>query len=166
MSWKKGKLPDLGRVALGAALVIGVGLWLWGRATGATEIDPAASPIPWRTDLDAALAEARRDEKPVIVDFYADWCPPCREMERTTFADERVQKRLEKLIPVKIDVDAQHRIARRHNVRVLPTSLVIAPNGEVLARRPGYSGVEAYLDFLPPPPREKPEPGSLGREPG
>ena len=54
-------------------------------------------------DLDAAIASSRR---PVVLDFYADWCVSCKEMDRFTFADAAVQKRLDGALLLRADVTA------------------------------------------------------------
>ena len=54
-------------------------------------------------ELDRALARAG---KPVMLDFYADWCVTCKEMERLTFRDEEVKKRLGAMLLLQVDVTA------------------------------------------------------------
>jgi thioredoxin:protein disulfide reductase len=55
-------------------------------------------------ELDQAIAAAAG--KPVMLDFYADWCVSCKEMERYTFSDTEVRKRLADLVKVQADVTA------------------------------------------------------------
>lgn len=55
-------------------------------------------------DLNATLAEAKRQQKPVMLDFYAYWCIPCREMEHSVFSDSVVMKSLEDTIVIQADV--------------------------------------------------------------
>ena len=63
------------------------------------------------TDLQSALASS--SGKPVMLDFYADWCVACKEMERYTFSDQEVQKRLGDFVKLQADVTAnspQHQV--------------------------------------------------------
>ncbi len=55
-------------------------------------------------ELDARLTDAKADGKPVLLYFYADWCVSCKELERYTFSDARVQARLQNVVILKADV--------------------------------------------------------------
>ena len=57
-------------------------------------------------ELDARLAAAKADGRAVMLDFYADWCVSCKEMETFTFSDARVQARLADVVLLKADVTA------------------------------------------------------------
>jgi thiol:disulfide interchange protein DsbD len=57
-------------------------------------------------ELDARLAAAKADGRAVMLDFFADWCVSCKEMERFTFSDPRVQARLADVVLLKADVTA------------------------------------------------------------
>ena len=56
-------------------------------------------------ELDAALAQSRQ---PVMLDFYADWCVSCREMERFTFTDPGVAQRMGQMLLLQADVTANN----------------------------------------------------------
>ena len=64
------------------------------------------APIRSVADLDQAVAEASRDGRPVMIDFYADWCTSCKEMEATTFLDPVVRGALSGSVLLRADVTA------------------------------------------------------------
>ena len=66
----------------------------------------AASPageVRWLHDIDSATAQAKAEGKPIFVDFYADWCIPCKQMEREVFPDATVRAELAAFVPAKLD---------------------------------------------------------------
>lgn len=78
------------------------------RGAGGAAGGPATAALPFRpvnsvAELDAAVRTAGR---PVMLDFYADWCVSCKEMERFTFSDASVQQRLSGALLLKADVTA------------------------------------------------------------
>lgn len=56
------------------------------------------------SELDAQLSKAKEDKKLVLLDFYADWCISCKEMEVTTFANPEVSKQLKQFVLIQADV--------------------------------------------------------------
>lgn len=96
----------------------------------------------------AALAEAKRQNKPLFVDVYANWCPPCRRMAREGFPDSNVgQKYNARFINYRIDAELGEgvEVARSYAVTSYPTLLYVAPNGELMQRSVGYGGTNALL---------------------
>ncbi|AWI52309.1 protein-disulfide reductase DsbD [Aquabacterium olei] len=59
-------------------------------------------------ELDAALARAAAEGRPVMLDFYADWCVSCVEMEQLTFRDEGVRQRVQRAVLLQADVTANN----------------------------------------------------------
>lgn len=66
--------------------------------------------------------------KPVIVDFWASWCAPCRQINPTL---EYIAANHEELAIVKINIDAEHEIAQLYDVRSVPT-LMVFRDGQVI----------------------------------
>lgn len=73
----------------------------------------------------------------VLVDFYADWCGPCRKQSKVLHDLEKVASEADSQI-VKVDIDAHPRLARKYNVTSLPT-LVVIKDGEVVQRKVGLT---------------------------
>lgn len=74
---------------------------------------------PARFDREVLAAD-----RPVLVDFYADWCPPCRAM--TPILERLAADLGERARIVKVDVDQAPELARRYNVRSIPTMIVFS----------------------------------------
>jgi thiol:disulfide interchange protein DsbD len=75
-----------------------------GGASAAAEAPLAFTRVASSSELDRAVASA--GGRPVMLDFYADWCVSCKEMERYTFTDTRVQQRLSDVVKLQADVTA------------------------------------------------------------
>jgi len=73
-------------------------------------------------------------DTPVLVDFYADWCAPCRMM--APILQELKQEMGEKLTIVKIDTDRNQQVAAKYQIRSIPT-LILFHKGKLLWQQPG-----------------------------
>jgi thiol:disulfide interchange protein DsbD len=105
-----GKIVFGGMSVVTALALIPLGTWLFAGpyllASDGALPPPAkvfASKIDWQLDHDAALARAREAGKPVMVDFTARYCLPCRELDATTYRDEEVLRALHRFVAVKLD---------------------------------------------------------------
>ncbi|MTD41289.1 protein-disulfide reductase DsbD [Erwinia sp. CPCC 100877] len=127
-------LPLLQILLLGAALVGARPLQDW--AFGTVQNEPQShlnfTRIGSMEDLDRALAQAHG--KPVMLDLYADWCVACKEFEKYTFSDPRVQQALGNTILLQADVTANSprdvALLKRLRVLGLPTILFFNKEGE------------------------------------
>jgi len=166
----KSTSPGLGwRQAIAALLgLVGV-LQVVGAASGATDplqplarfteqrgVEPAPGMPRFQTvksvaELDAIL---KSTTKPVMLDFYADWCVSCKEMERFTFSDPGVQKKLAGAMLLKADVtanDAQDReLLKRFRLFGPPGTIFFDASGNEVrsARLIGYQNSSRFLETL------------------
>lgn len=114
----------------------------------ATAGAPPTTSIQWRTDLATALLEAQRTDKLVLVDFSADWCPPCVVMKHDVWPDDSVERVVTaSYIPLLIDVDRDGTVSERYGVHGIPTILVLDAAGQVV-RRGSFLSASGMVKFL------------------
>ncbi|WP_221898770.1 thioredoxin [Robiginitalea sp. SC105] len=97
--------------------------------------------------MKASFSEIIRSETPVLVDFYADWCGPCKMLSPIL---KEVKDALgDRLKVIKIDVDQHQALAGRYQVRGVPT-MVLFKKGKVLWRQSGVLPRDALLKAIKP----------------
>ncbi len=87
--------------------------------------------------LTTAKEIATAQGKYIFIDFYADWCVPCKWMDETTYNDKEVINTLQaNFVPVKINIDDfdGYTLKAEYNIKVLPTILIVDQNGKVIKR--------------------------------
>ncbi len=111
--------------------------------------------MEWEPYKEARLAEARNEAIPVVVDFYADWCIPCLELERITFTDSRVIEATDHMFRLKVDLThfdspESEEIRRQYNVAGVPTIVFLDQQGNEVegARIMGFVGPDEFLRRL------------------
>jgi thioredoxin:protein disulfide reductase len=112
----------------------------------------AENPIAWVPFSDQALAHATATGRPVLIDFQAAWCLPCREMERTTFRDPAVVRATRAFAALKADVTAEddqaEALMAHWQIPGVPTYVLLGPDGQERKRFIGFVPVESMLDGL------------------
>lgn len=102
--------------------------------------------------FDEVLAKAKADCKPVMIDFFADWCAACKELDHLTYVAPEVIAESKRFVTVKVDgtneSDVTDQMYKRFGVKGLPTVAFIDPMGEVL-QNPRVAGFLPPKEFLP-----------------
>jgi thiol:disulfide interchange protein DsbD len=147
----------------GAAMLIGVlggardplqPLGFLRGATAAVSPAPTFERVATVERLDARLAEAKSAGKAVMLDFYADWCVSCKEMERFTFADPQVAARMQQIVLLKADVtansDADKELLKRFGLFGPPGIIFFDACGNELVdlRVVGFQPTQEFLPTL------------------
>ncbi|MDZ7378515.1 MAG: thioredoxin family protein [candidate division KSB1 bacterium] len=111
--------------------------------------------IPWLYNLDEGFAQAKVEGKPLMVDFMATWCPPCKAMEDSTFSHPEVIRKAAQFVAVRIDVDKQGEVANKYNANArkyngvgIPNVLFMTAEGEKLLHPIGYRSPVAFLAVM------------------
>lgn len=111
--------------------------------------------VVWEAYSAEKVALAARADKPVVIDFFADWCIPCHELDQFTYSDKKVIQALEPFVRLKADVtnpktEAALEPVERFDVIGVPTVLFLGSNGRevVSARITGFVPPGEFLEAL------------------
>ncbi len=107
-----------------------------------------AQDIKWINSYDQALNLARAQSKPIMVDFYTEWCGWCKRLDQETYKDQRVAIISMSFICLKIDGDKNSALVQKYNVSGYPTILFLDPSGKVIGGGPGYRDGDTMLNEM------------------
>ncbi len=124
------------------------------RESAVSSVDQAAPPhraphVPWLEDLawPEIVQRAREGSRPILIDFYARWCGPCRALDAMVYNEGEVIAELKDVVTFKVDVDKPRYadLKERFGVTRLPTLVWCTPEGDPFARFTGYVTADTFL---------------------
>jgi thiol:disulfide interchange protein DsbD len=108
--------------------------------------------LKWMTDEALAVAKAKSEGKPLLIDFGADWCLPCKQMELKTFPNEAVRRELSRFVLLRVDCSEETEqntaLQNKYQSQTLPSVLVFDRTGNRTAWFHEYTPPEALLSAL------------------
>ena len=152
-----GVLKNAIRIGLFALFALSAYPWanlVWGNSSHSVETSSHAKfiRISSLSELDTQLAEAKG--KKVMFDLYADWCVACKEFEKYTFSDAKVQQKLDEMVLLQVDMTRNSSdndaIMQRFQILGLPTVLFFDEQGQEInpMRVTGFLDAEQFLNWL------------------
>ncbi|PIU55164.1 MAG: hypothetical protein COS89_08120 [Deltaproteobacteria bacterium CG07_land_8_20_14_0_80_38_7] len=97
--------------------------------------DPSKIKIEWIYSIDDAFRFAKDSNRPIMIDFFAEWCPPCISLDKRFFNKENITRISYKLVPLKVDATTENAeeeaIISKYNIIGWPTIIFLSPDGKL-----------------------------------
>ena len=109
---------------------------------------PQTAPVPAGAPpfFVEAMAKAKKSGRPVIIDFWAEWCVPCKRLKSVTMADPKVAKALEGVEVVFVDLDKHPELAKAYAVKSIPDVFFVSADGLVVDRLMKFEEAAPFLE--------------------
>ncbi len=140
------KLRKLVGIAACVAGILGI--------VGYAEALPPGTHIAWLEDFDAGKSAAVAEERPMLVDFGADWCGACQELERDVLSDPRVVEEAQRFVTVRVDLstdkatEEKWALLKMYNQPGLPLVVLHHSDGSEAARVTGLLETDEFLEMM------------------
>ena len=111
--------------------------------------------IQWGNNLDSAFTIASNSNKIIMIDFMAEWCPPCQKMDKNTFSNINIINKSNEFIAVRIDIDKQQNIAEQYNGNArkyggigIPNILFLDKEKKIIRHIVGFHDVNQLMGIM------------------
>jgi thioredoxin-related protein len=106
--------------------------------------------LTWETDWQTGLKQAAADKRPVMIDFFTDWCPHCKRLDKTTFKTDAVGDyfKKENYMLIKINPEKDRAAEAKFKVYSYPTLVIFNTKGKEIDRILGYRSAEDLVKAL------------------
>ncbi len=117
--------------------------------SAATVHAQTSTSVVWETDPAAAARIAAKENKLVLLHFSAEWCRPCKSLEKFVFSTPRVQRAMaNNCIAVLVDADQQPELVKQYGVSSVPYDIAMTPSGRIVSKRSSPLDASAYADMV------------------
>lgn len=99
----------------------------------------------WMSNLTDGLRDAKAKKKPVMADFYTDWCGWCKKLDKDTYSDPKVAALAEKFICVKVDGEKYPDLVSKYGISGYPTIVFLDMDGKEVGRIVGYTDANGLI---------------------
>jgi thiol-disulfide isomerase/thioredoxin len=102
--------------------------------------------MDWETDYNKARTKCKQSGKLMVIDFWADWCIPCKIMDKELWNSSHFSEK--DFIALKVDIDQDKATPERFNIIGIPTVVIAMSDGTVLWEKIGFYEAESFLKIL------------------
>lgn len=106
---------------------------------------PTPATIAWESNFEKAMQRAKAENKPVMIDFYTDWCGACKFLDKEIFTAPDVRAESTKWISVKVNAEERRDIAGSYGVTGYPTIIFATPEGKPLDIQSGAPQISSFF---------------------
>ena len=129
-------------------IVIFALLILFIAACSSSSQDAATGKIDWVEDYNTGVALAAQTGKPIMLYFSADWCPPCKELQKNVFSRQDVTLASRRLINIYLDVDKDRPTMEAYKVRSIPIIFFLDHTGEIVSTITADRSAKQFLKHM------------------
>lgn len=107
----------------------------------------------WKVFTEEEYQKSLNNGEKIVIDFYADWCIPCKELDKLTFSEKNVLNEFKNYTLYKVDMtqtlsEKNEELRKKFNILGMPTVLLIDSKGKEVKRITGFVNAEEFLDLL------------------
>ena len=149
---------DLARPAGGASSAPTIILFLMLAAMA----PDAVADVRWHASMDEAAKAAQPANRPIMIDFVADWCAACKVMEKDVYETSDFERAAEPFVLVRVDADHRTDLSLKYKIATLPSVLFTDSQGNELFRATGFIDLKPMMELLATLPHDVSEFNRLG----